>query len=81
MVPSLLLFCGSFDALAAKLIEILWRFKVLREEVSARPGGDAKVAALEAVAQKTIKGMISRRRTPCWQTCRGLKSTQVHSTR
>jgi hypothetical protein len=42
------------ERLAAKLVEIAERFKVLQATALARPGDDAKIAALKAEAQKAI---------------------------
>src|SRR5262245_37453648 len=43
------------ERLAAKLVEIAERFKVLQETASAQSGDDPKIAALKADAQKAIE--------------------------
>ncbi|TMJ80811.1 MAG: tetratricopeptide repeat protein [Alphaproteobacteria bacterium] len=42
------------ERLAAKLVEIAERFKVLQETASAQPGDDPKIASLKTDAQKAI---------------------------
>src|SRR6266550_485697 len=42
------------ERLAAKLVEIAERFKVLQATASAQPGDDPKIAALKADAQKAV---------------------------
>jgi tetratricopeptide (TPR) repeat protein len=42
------------ERLAAKLVEIAERFKILQETASAQPGDDPKIAALKTDAQKAI---------------------------
>ena len=42
------------ERLAAKLVEIAERFKVLQETTSAQPGDDPKIVTLKAEAQKAI---------------------------
>src|SRR6516162_2999745 len=43
------------ERLAAKLVEIAERFKVLQATASAQPGDDPKIAALKTDAQKAIE--------------------------